>query len=110
MKNGKIQTYLGFCIRAKKIVFGADEIEKRRKNVYLIVCDGGIGANTLKTLYKAQEKLACPLLTTENGALGELLHRPAVKAVAIQDKNLASAILATAESEPQFKLYSGGTN
>ena len=110
MEKSKIETYLGFCIRARKIAFGADEIEKLKKGVFLIVCDSAISENTLKTIHKAQEKLACPLLTTEKGALGALLHRPAVKAVAIKDKNLASAIVSVALGEPQFKLYSGGTN
>ncbi|MBQ8309120.1 MAG: hypothetical protein IJX96_04730 [Clostridia bacterium] len=110
MVKSKIETYLGFCVRARKIALGADEIEKQKKSVFLIVCDGGISQNTLKTLYKAQEKFACPLLTTEEGALGALLHKPAVKAAAVKDKNLALAILSVANGEPQFKLYSGGTN
>ena len=110
MKNAKIITYLGFCIRARKIVFGVDEIETLRKGAYLLIVDGGLGASSLKTVVKASEKLACPLLVTESGALGEHLQRPAVKAVAIKDKHLAQAVQNAAESEPQFKLYSGGNN
>ncbi len=110
MAKSKIETYLGFCIRAGKIVFGMDNIEKERKGIYLLLVDGGIGKNSLKLMERAKEKFACPLFQTETGALGKLLYRPAVKAVAITDKNLASAILSVAESEPQFKLYSGGCN
>lgn len=99
MQKSKIETYLGFCIRARKIVFGIDEIEQQRKGVYLIICDGTLGPNSLKVAQKAKETLNCPLLITKNGQLGELLHRPTVKSVAIKDNHLASAILQCAETE-----------
>ena len=110
MGKGKIETYLGFCIRAGKIVFGVDRLEKQKKGVCLILVDGGVGKNSLKPALLAKERLHCPLLITENGALGETLHKPAVKVAAITDEHLASAILSVVDGEPQFKLYSGGTN
>ena len=109
MEKNKIETYLGFCIRARKIVFGIDEIEKQRKGVYLILCDGALGQNSLKVAQNTKELLNCPLLITKNGQLGELLHRPTVKSVAIKDNHLASAIIKEAETEFQFISYSGGT-
>ena len=110
MEKSKIETYLGFCIRARKIALGADDIEKQKKSVFLLVCDESISPNSFKTIEKAREKFACPLLITPTDTLGALLHKPAVKAVAIKDKNLALAILSVVNGEPQFKLYSGGTN
>ena len=111
MIKSKVETYLGFCVRAGKIVFGTTEIERKRKGVYLLLADGGIGKNSLKIMANTQDRLQCPLyLTKETDALGEYLHKPAVKAVAITDKHLASAILADAECELNFKLYPGGIN
>ncbi|MBQ8685638.1 MAG: hypothetical protein IJ514_05670 [Clostridia bacterium] len=110
MEKSKIETYLGFCVRARKIAFGVDEVEKQRKGVFLLISDGSLSENSFKIMLKAQEKLACPLLQTEAETLGALLHKPAVKAVAIKDKHLAEAIVSVANGEPQFKLYSGGTN
>lgn len=111
MEKSKIETYLGFCVRARKIAFGADGIETLKKGVSLIVCDQNISPNTFKTIEKAREKFSCPLLlVTPPNALGALLHKPAVKAVAIKDKNLALAILSVAGGDSQFKLYSGGTD
>ena len=110
MERSKVETYLGFCVRARKAVFGVDDIEKQTKGVFLIICDGELSENSLKTVEKARANLECPLLITDKGNLGELLHKPAVKAVAIKDKNLASAIISVAEAEFQLKLYSGGTN
>lgn len=92
------------------MLFGVDNVEKQRKGVYLIVADGGLGQNSMKVLIKAKEKFACPFLVTETGVLGERVHRPTVKAVGITDKNLAEAILSVVDSEPQFRLYSGGIN
>jgi hypothetical protein len=109
--KSKIETYLGFCVRAQKIVLGTTEIERKKKGVYLLLADGGIGKNSLKIMANTQQKLSCPLyVTKESGMLGEYLHRPAVKAVAITDQNLATAILSTEECEQNFKLYPGGIN
>ena len=110
MERSKLQTYLGFCIRARKIVFGAEECEGTKKGVFLLLMDEDLGNSSKKCMVKAQEKFGCPLFAVEKALLGELLHRPSVKAVAIKDKNLASAIQAAVMSEPQFKLYSGGNN
>lgn len=108
--TSKVENYLGFCIRARKIIFGAETIEKQKRGVFLLIVDGGIGKNSLKPTLAAKERLACPMLVTAEGQLGEMLHKPAVKAVAITDNHLASAILSVAESDSQFKLYSGGNN
>lgn len=110
MANDKIGTYLGFCIRSGKIAFGVDRAESLKKGVFLLLADSGISENSLKSLMKLKERFSCPLLIAEGVDLGELLHRPAVKAAAIKDKNLASAVLAAAESDIRYKLYSGGNN
>ena len=108
--NSKMETYLGFCIRARKAIFGVDDIEAQKRGVKVIVCDGALAENSLKTIHKAKERFHCPVFLTEENYLGELLHRPAVKAVAVKDEHLAAAIITAAESEPRIKLYSGGNN
>ncbi len=110
MAKSKVETYLGFCIRAQKILFGIDNVESAKRGVYLLLCDEALGESSFKTLIKSKEKFACPLVITEAGRLGELLHRPAVKTAAVKDKNLAAAILSALKDEPQLKLYSGGNN
>lgn len=103
----KISSYLGFCIRAGKIVFGVDRIETLKK-AYLLLADEELKENSFKIMLKASEKFSVRLIVTEEKLLGELLHRPQVKAVAITDEQLALAIIKAMESKPQFKLYSGG--
>ena len=110
MGNGKIETYLGFCIRARKIIFGAEMIERQQKGIPLLIVDGSIGKNSLKTILRVCERQGCPLYQTDEGTLAEWVHRPAVKAVAVQDKNLAVAIMKESDGEPRIRLYSGGIN
>ncbi len=110
MQKSKIETYLGFCIRAGKIVFGTEMISRQKKGIKLLVVDGGIGANSLKEVLKAKERFNCPLVETEVGVLGQALHKPAVKVAAILDDSLASAIVKAVEDESQYKFYSGGNN
>ena len=105
----KISSYLGFCIRARKIVFGVDRIETQNRG-YLLIADGDLKENSLKIMIKASERMSCRLLITDGGLLGELLHRGGVKAVVITEKQLAHAIEKEAESKPQIKFYSGGQN
>ena len=110
MQNDKISAYLGFCIRSGRIVFGVDRAETLKKGVHLLIADLTLSENSMKVLVKLKEKFSCPLLVTEGVSLSELLHRPAVKAAAVKDKNLASAILTASASDAQYKLYSGGNN
>lgn len=110
MEQSKLNSYLGFCIRARKILFGVDNIENKKKGVFLLIVDDDMGENSYKIMRKAKEKFACPMLVCEKGELANRVHRPTVKAVAILDKNLAVAILSAVEKEPKFTFYSGGND
>ena len=110
MEKSKIETYLGFCVRARKIVFGVDDIVNQKKSVFLVIADESLGESSKKDIKKSVERLHCPLLIANQDVLGLLLHRVGVKAVAIKDNNLAEAILNVAKDESQFKIYSGGNN
>ena len=68
MEKNKIETYLGFCIRAGKIIFGVEMIERQKKGVKLLMADGAIGKNSLKPTVQAQEKFGCPLIMTGAGS------------------------------------------
>ena len=109
MEKSKIQTYLGFCVRARKLVYGTDEIETQKKSVVLIVFDETLSENSLKNLYRASERLGCKMMIAQENELANALFKPAVKAVAIKDKNLAEAICAAVEEDSRFKFYFGGS-
>lgn len=105
--NNKLASYFGFCVRSGKIAYGVDDIEKQKKSVFMLVYDSSLGASSTKVIIKAQEKFGCPLLVAEDGILAQLLHKPAVKAVAIKDNHLAQAILSVVAEEPKLKIYGG---
>lgn len=110
MIKSKIETYLGFCLRARKLLLGVDNVESAKKDVYLLLADEKLGESSLKQMIKAKEHFACPLLMAQEGFLAECLHRAGVKALAVRDKSLAGAILQATQTENQVKLYSGGNN
>lgn len=110
MQTSKIETYLGFCVRSGKIAFGIDSIEKLKKEVFLLLVDEGLSPRSTKNAYALCEKLNCPMAIMRANELGEALKRPAVKAAAIREKNLAAAIVSEAERLGQLKIYSGGSN
>ncbi|MGN1052222.1 MAG: hypothetical protein ACI4SH_02390 [Candidatus Scatosoma sp.] len=110
MQNGeeKIKAYLGFSLKSGKIALGADDIDKLKKGAYLILADADIGATAKKRLCSAAERLNCPLYFSKEGGLGAALCRPAVKAAALKDKNLAKATQEAVSGNEKWKLYSGG--
>ena len=91
-------------------MFGAENVETQKRNVYLLMMDEALGKSSQKSVLQAKQNTNAPLLIVKENLLSELLRRPAVKAVAIQDKNLAVAILDAVNGDPQFKFYSGGNN
>ncbi len=110
MEKNKIESYIGFCIRARKIIFGTEMISRQKKGIKLLIADGGMGANSFKIMVNAQKAHGCPLLQTDVGVLGEWTHKPAVKGVAITDEHLSAAILSAVNQQTQIKFYSGGNN
>jgi hypothetical protein len=105
LANSKVETFLGFCIRSRKITFGLDGIEKLTKNVFLLVVSSTLSENSLKKAIKLKDKFQCPIILC-NVDLASVLHKEGCKAVAIQDKNLANAILENADEN--FQVYLGG--
>lgn len=103
--NDKIETYLGFCIKAGKAAFGLDRAESLKRRADLILADKSLSDGSMKRAKRLCEKFRCPLLICEGVSLGELLHRPACKLLAVSEKNLAAAILSAAENNGNFKLF-----
>ena len=60
MANGKIGTYLGFCIRSGKLVFGVDGAEKLKRDVYLLIADKTLSENSKRNFlvpFSSQRKI-----------------------------------------------------
>ena len=93
----KIESYLGFALRAGKVTLGLNSIETLKKGVYCMLLDGDAQKNSQKQARKLREKLSCPLMIVKD--LGALVKREGIKVVAVRDSSLAGAILNEAKQQ-----------
>lgn len=100
--ESKIITYLGFSIKAKKIVFGLDNAEKMKRGE-LMLLDEALSENSKKQAIKIAEKLNCPVLSYQKN-LSDILHKEGCKLAVVTDKNLAQAVFVAAEGSEDFCL------
>ncbi|MDE5655190.1 MAG: hypothetical protein K2I46_06225, partial [Clostridia bacterium] len=90
---GKIDCYINFAVRAGKVVWGVDNLERGRRVPYLILIDGSLGANSSKQLSLYCQKKQAKSLTLPTDYLNNLLKRSNIKVLSILDESLANAIL-----------------
>ena len=105
MAQSKVKTYIGFCIKARKIALGAGAIEALKGGVYLLILDGSAAKNSQRLALKYKNRFSCPLLVCKDG-FEEVVNKPDCKLAAVRDKNLADAILKSGDSS--FELYTEG--
>ncbi len=103
--ENKIISYLGFSIKAGKIVFGLDNAEKLKRGA-LLLYDEGLSENSKKRAFGLAERLKCPVLVYR-GEIAKLLFRPGCKLVVLTDKHLAEAVKNTAAETENFCLGQG---
>ena len=91
MDGNKIEAYLGFALRAGKLVLGLNSIQTIKKGVYCLLLDEGAAKNSHKEARKLKERFACPLIIIKD--LGALIKREGCKVAALKDSSLAEAVL-----------------
>ena len=101
---GKVETYIGFCIKARKISLGGGTIDLLRKGVYLIIVCSTASENTKKLALKYKNRFLCPLIECKIG-LENVVHKAGCKIAAIRDESLARAI--TDNLNEDYVLYDG---
>ncbi len=95
MANG-CDPYIGFAVRSKNVVFGAEGLLSCRRRVYAVVYDAALGKDGRKKLARFGEKFpSCAQEELPEGHLAELLKRDGVKVVGVTDEHLAQAIVNT---------------
>lgn len=99
---GKVESYLGFCLRARKIALGGGTIETLKKGVYLIIVCSTASENTFKLAIKFKNRFCCPLMVCKSG-LENAVHKEGCKVAAVRDTELAQAILSNAGGD--YELY-----
>lgn len=99
---GKVETYLGFCLRARKIALGGGTIDTLKKGVYLVLVCSTAAENTFKLAIKYKNRFSCPLIVCKSG-LENAVHREGCKLAAVRDSELARAIIESADGN--YELY-----
>ena len=105
MAKDKVNTFIGFCVKARKITLGSGAIDTLRGGVYLIIVCSSAAKNTFKLALKNKNRFYCPLMICNCG-LENAVNKQGCKIAAVKDLNLANAIIANACEE--YEIYAGG--
>lgn len=105
MAKSRVETFIGFAIKARKIALGSGAISTLRGGVYLLIVDGAAAKNTRKLSIKFKEKFSCPLIVCKSG-FEEAVNKVGCKIAAVRDGELSKAILDS--QDDNYELYSGG--
>lgn len=102
MPDNKIFSYVGFALKAGKVLFGVDSLETTKKKVFLVLYDETLAENSWKRLEKAKENFSCAALPLKEGELERMVHRENTKCISLQEKALAEAILKEYQKENTY--------
>lgn len=105
MGRSKIETFIGFSIKAGKISFGSGAIGTLKGGVYLIIVSGDAAKNTQKLALKYKNRFNCPLLICKND-FETVVNKSGCKLAAIRDKQFANLIIENIDNN--YELYAGG--
>ncbi len=92
LSNNKVQTYLGFAIKARKIVFGADDILKAKRQK-VILASKNLSEASLQKIETFANTKNIPLIIVDNQTFLSVFGEKNIKVIAITDEGLASAII-----------------
>ena len=105
MANGKVETYIGFCIKSGKISLGSGAISTLKGGVKLLVLDGTAAKNSQRLALKFKNRFSCPLIVCKSG-FDAAVNKSGCKIAAIRDRELSKAILTSLDET--YELYFGG--
>ncbi len=88
----KIISYIGFAIKAKKIIIGQGKLKSATQKVYLILVSNSATKNLKDLALNVANKQGCQIIIT-NCELSMLTNLNDIKIIGITDQNLANAIL-----------------
>lgn len=85
----RIKSYVGFAIKARKALFGLDNITISKKRLFIILLDKSLSPNSAKKLKRYAEDKNVPFVEY---CIDNILPDRNCKAIGIIDQNLATAI------------------
>lgn len=91
MKNNDL-TYIGFGVKAGKIIYGIDLIKNSKKQIYIILLCRFASENTKKAAINYAKHSNIDIIMTKEMLLEEIVNKVNCKTAALTDKNLADAL------------------
>ena len=89
----KIKAYVGFSIKSREIVFGADNLEKAKKKLKLIMVSKKLSESSKRGLEQLSKSLGLKIITFSDKDFNFIADSDRIKVVAITSQSLADAIL-----------------
>ncbi len=87
----KVTNLLGFAIKAGKVLFGVDSIDRYHKKKHLIIMCSSLSENTQKKIVNTYQSI--PVFLSRITKVEELTHRMGCKVIAVTDKQMATALI-----------------
>ncbi len=88
----KIISYIGFAIKAKKVVAGQSRLKHCKEPLTLIMVGQDATENLIHLAENIAKKHGCPLIKSKCN-LEDLTHMAGIKIIALTDENLSKAII-----------------
>lgn len=105
MAKSKVETFIGFCVKARKITYGSGAIDTLKNGVYLLIISADISENSKKLALKYKNRFSCPLIVCKSD-FEAAVNKAGCKMAAIRDQGLARAISENADDN--YEIYCGG--
>lgn len=106
MLKSKDLTFIGFSVKARKIIYGLNLIESDKKRKYLMLLCNSASDNTKKAVTDYAKRKNITILITQDILLEEIVNKTNCKSAALTDKNLATAVLENISHN--FITFDGG--
>lgn len=91
VQKDKVDSLIGFAVKAGKLLYGADTLETTNRPMYLIIQCSTVAENTRKKVCQLAREKNIPLLQAKN-ELQYAVSRKNCKVIAVTDKQMASAM------------------
>ena len=105
MEQTKLNTFIGFAIKARKAKLGVNAVKTLKKAEILILCSSA-SENTLKDVVSLSKKLNAKLYVLNEIKLEDVVYKENCKLMAVCDKGLSKAIIECKSS--RLQEYIGG--
>lgn len=103
-RKDSLETLLGFAARAGKLVLGTTAVENaaRKKNIHVLILDGGARSTTRKRIEGIRDSCNIPLIMKSTGrSIEDIVGRSNCRCVGVQDASFARSILEETDSSFQ---------